>query len=230
MDADSLRIILAILGGLVIAGLYWWERQRQPDAQEEDRQDDLPDTVEPDTAESDLERREPRLGLDASLDPEEPKVTSTTSQRKPSTDLAQEEEVPPFVAVHLMAKEQPFEGKAIVQAAEQCGLEPGERDIFHCYLGEGPDRQKLFSMANFIKPGSFPFGRMAEFQTSGLILFAELDGSPDDPGRVEELLGTAHSLAEILHGELRDEHRRPLTKAGEKRMRERALALQNPDF
>jgi hypothetical protein len=29
MDADLLRIILAVLGALVIAGLYYWEQRRR---------------------------------------------------------------------------------------------------------------------------------------------------------------------------------------------------------
>lgn len=225
MDADSLRIILAIAGGLVIAGLYWRERQRQPDSQEEEAGNDL----EPDTVELDLEKREPRLGpweeREVNPEPVEPKIAPS-----PASQESEEDAVPPFVAVYLMARGEPFQGETIVQVAEQCGLEPGENDIFHCYLGEGPDRQELFSMANALNPGTFPFGGMADFQTKGLVLFAELDGSPDDPGRVEELLGTAHSLADTLQAELRDEHRRPLTKAGEKRLREQALALQNADF
>ena len=42
MDADLLRIILAVLGALVIAGLYYWEqrrRHRDEDVEEADPDD-----------------------------------------------------------------------------------------------------------------------------------------------------------------------------------------------
>nr|MBP8197336.1 cell division protein ZipA [Chromatiaceae bacterium] len=82
-----------------------------------------------------------------------------------------------------------------------------------------------FSMVNMVKPGTFPFGAMAEFETPGLTLFAQLDGQAGDPGRLEELLGTAHSLANDLGGELRDDRRQPLTAEGEERLRQRVMAF-----
>jgi cell division protein ZipA len=76
-----------------------------------------------------------------------------------------------------------------------------------------------------VKPGTFPFGAMADFTTPGLTLFAQLDGQPGDPGRLEELLGTAHSLARDLGGEVRDDRRQPLTPAGEETLRQRVMAF-----
>jgi len=130
-----------------------------------------------------------------------------------------------ILTLHVSTRGEPFEGAAIVRAAGRCGLEPGEMEIYHCVLGEGVDRQVLFSMANMLKPGTFPFGAMAEFQTPGLTLFAQLDGTPDDPGRMEELIGAAHSLASDLGGEIRDAKRNPLTSEAERRLRERVMAF-----
>jgi cell division protein ZipA len=132
---------------------------------------------------------------------------------------------PLLLTLHVVSREEPFAGASIVHAAGHCGLEPGEMDIFHCCLGEGDHRQTLFRMANMVKPGTFPFGAMAEFESPGLTLFAELNGTHDDPGRMEELLGTAHALAEELNGELRDERREPFTAEAERRLRERVMAF-----
>ena len=98
-------------------------------------------------------------------------------------------------------------------------------DIFHCMLGEGDGRQTLFSMANMVKPGSFPFGAMADFQSPGVTLFAQLEGTHDDPGRMEEMLGVAHSLADDLGGEIRDETRRTFSADAERRLRDRVMSF-----
>ena len=37
MDADTVRLILIVLGAILIVGLYLWERSRGPDEYEEER-------------------------------------------------------------------------------------------------------------------------------------------------------------------------------------------------
>jgi cell division protein ZipA len=245
MDADSLRIILALVGGLVLAGLYLWERRRST-GDDEDR-----DTGDPDVAgrQSGGGKREPSLGPweergvhekgSSAATPDS--VLSTQSGgledgRQPEFELEPppappKEPAPEFpsgpmlLTLHVVARAEPFEGGAIVQAAGHCGLEPGEMEIFHCCLGDEDHRQTLFRMANMVKPGTFPFGAMAEFTSPGLTLFAELDGTHDDPGRMEELLGTAHTLAEELDGELLDENREPFTTEVERRLRDRVMSF-----
>lgn len=263
MDADILRIILAVFGVLVIAGLYLWERRRRrQDHEESDDEDSGP--VDEDGQEG---KREPRLGpwegygdagehpavggirRDNSDDAQSSEAPPTRSDGAPGSPVdvqAQSEqrepdhEPPPappeprppqfppgplMLTLHVAAGGAPFEGSAIVQAAEHCGLEPGELDIYHCTLGDEGHRQTLFSVANMVKPGTFPFGAMAEFQSPGLTLFAQFDGTPDDPERMDELLDTAHGLSEDLGGEVRDGNREPLTPESEGELRERVTAF-----
>ena len=208
MDANLLRIILIILGALTIAGVYWWERRRHLERDSsKDTAEDLPARPEPKST-----SREPR----GAADPGEAPAAARSPEAAPA---------PMLIVVHVLSRSEPFDGAAIVHAAGHCGLEPGDMDIFHCVLGEGPRRQTLFSMANLINPGTFPFGAMADFHSPGLTLFARITGSPDDPGRIEELLGTAHTLATELQASLLDEQRQPLTVEKEDRLRERAMAL-----
>lgn len=254
MDADILRIILAILGALVIAGLYYWEqrrRHRDEDGEGEER-DDLgrqgsdDEAWQPKVDYDKLEtKREPRLGVwgrdEGDLDAEEgegaegdaeiqPRKTAEATHFdffKPDPDLAEESfpSGPMLLVLHVAARGPHFHGASIVHAARVAGLEPGDHEIFHCKLGDEHHTETLFSMVNMVKPGTFPFGAMAEFETPGLTLFAQLDGQPGDPGRLEELLGTAHSLANDLGGELRDDQRQPLTAEGEERLRQRVMAF-----
>jgi cell division protein ZipA len=252
MDPDFLRIILALVGGLLIAGLYFWERRR--------RSEDDEDWESGEAEGSDEDgKREPRLGPwkggaepdrggagdDEPLNPQESgasKVGSVQADSNPPDGSQPEFELEPppappkdpppefppgpmLLTLHVVARDAVFEGADIVHAAGHCGLEPGEMDIFHCALGDEDHSQTLFSMANMVKPGTFPFGAMAEFQSPGLTLFAELEGTHDDPGRMEELLGTAHALAEDLGGEIRDSRRELFTEEAERCLRERVMAF-----
>lgn len=249
MDADILRIILAVLGALVIAGLYYWE-QRRRHRNEEVEEEALARPELDDEAwrfKTDYDqpegKREPNLGVwgrdEGDLEAEgEEGIGGDTRPRgrsertlfkffKPDPDL-REESFPPgpmLLVLHVAARGSHFDGASIVHAARIAGLEPGDHDIFHCKLGDEHHTETLFSMANMVKPGTFPFGAMAEFETPGLTLFAQLDGQAGDPGRLEELLGTAHSLANDLDGELRDDQRQPLTTEGEEGLRQRVMAF-----
>jgi cell division protein ZipA len=234
MDADTLRIILAVLGALILGGLYLWERRRHSDNDDDaSRQEDpegeearadggaehwLGDWQEQDGATLQSAAGGAQAGFVGRSEAEASEGLVGASDFSPG---------PLILQLYVVPRGEPFDGAALVRAADRCGLEPGEMDIFHCTLGEGGDEdvQTLFSMANMVKPGTFPFGAMADFQSPGLTLFAQLDGTPDDPGRMEEMLGTAHSLAEDLGGELRDEGRRPLTAEAEQRLRARVMAF-----
>jgi cell division protein ZipA len=246
MDADTLRIILAIAGAFAIAGLYFWERRRGGS-----RRDDRQVVADEETGEG---KREPRIGafeggetgadalpgeaagsktnrdpeqvrMDLPREPDQPGFELEPPPAPPQDTPAEFPPGPLLLSLHVVSRGEPFDGASLVHAASRCGLEPGEMEIFHCVLGEGAQRQNMFSMANMVKPGTFPFGGMAEFETPGVTLFAQLEGTPDDPGRMEEMLGTAHSLAEGLGGEIRDEKRRPFNADAERGLRERVMAF-----
>jgi cell division protein ZipA len=242
MDADTLRIVLIVFGALILVGLYLWER-RKGTADEEEELDPDAEPVRPAR-----DKREPSLGPweEDGAEAGSPPMARRAAQSggEPSAGLPDQGEFrlepppipeayggepppdgPMILTLHVASLDEPFPGADIVHAAERCGLEPGDMDIYHCVLGEGVKRQVLFSMANMVKPGTFPFGAMAEFSSPGLTLFAQLDGNADDPGRMEELIGTAYSLATDLGGEVRDERRDLFTPAAERSLRERVMAF-----
>jgi len=250
MDANNLRIILAVVGALVLVGLYLWERRRS--------RLDVEEALEEDDSEE--RKREPRMGTwmadydDGESEPGEParasgrkwgfgRFAKGAERESEQGELAHEPDRseadlkpspaspsgfprgPMILTLHVVSRGEPFDGAALVHAASRCGLEPGEMDIFHCMIGDGDHVQTLFSMANMVKPGTFPFGAMADFQSPGVTLFSQLEGTHDDPGRMEEMLGTAHSLADELGGEIRDEKRRSLTDEAEQELRGRVMAF-----
>lgn len=246
MDADTLRLILIVCSGFVLAGLYLWERRRHRAEHEEDWEDE----------QLDGDKREPQLGPLEGHDgtglpddvrggrgggspdpaggqapahpgdePDQPEFHMGSTSARPEGAA----QAPPpgslILLFHVASSGEPFGGPAIVQSATQCGLEPGEMDIFHRYLDPEVPGVPLFSMANMVKPGTFPFGAMADFDSPGLTLFTQLDGAADDLARLEDMLATVHALAEHLGGEALDETRSALTVQVEDRLRDRVLEL-----
>jgi cell division protein ZipA len=225
MDADTLRLILIVAGGLFLAGLYLWERRRA----ERGRRRHRP-AAESAPRERPEQRREPQLGPWEESDDEAPEALSTAGAvgAEPPAPQGPPEPAPPagpvILQLHVAAAEGRLDGAAIVRAAGLCGLEPGEMDIFHRYDGE-KTQTPLFSMANMLKPGTFPFGAMAGFETPGVTLFSQAEGEPGDPERLDTMLATAYALAAELDGQVLDDRRQPLTEDAEARLRDRVAAL-----
>jgi len=238
MDADTLRLILAVAGGLLLVGLYLWERRRaRPDEDEPYEDEELDD-----------DKREPHLGTwhgesgeagpgaingsrvrgrsKSRREPEQPELELLPPLGDLEEPAPKGPKSPLILSFHITPIEGTFDGEAIVHAASLCGVEPGEMEVFHRYSDdpESP-RRPLFSMANMVKPGTFPFGAMAEFESLGLTLFSQAEGASDDPVRLEVMLETAHCLATALDGEVLDETRSLLTPEGEVRLRDRVLEL-----
>ncbi|MCG6862202.1 MAG: cell division protein ZipA C-terminal FtsZ-binding domain-containing protein [Chromatiaceae bacterium] len=235
MDPDTLRIILIVAGSLLLLGLYLWERRRARTDEDESydsyEEDDLDeDKLEPRLGAWNAEEGNRRGGAagggvggrtelpeQPELQLEPPEGPDELGPVRPASPL--------ILSLHLTPVEGIFDGEAIVHAAGQCGVEPGEMDIFHRYADPGTPRNPLFSLANMLKPGTFPFGAMADFETPGLTLFSQSEGASNDPARLEEMLSTAHCLADKLNAEIRDETRALLTPEVEERLRDRVLEL-----
>ncbi|MBK1640494.1 cell division protein ZipA [Chromatium okenii] len=277
MDANTIRIILIVIGAVLILLLYLWERQRgkDPDSADDDRwgvDDDQDDAAQTDApygirnsagaapphpepmprsragAEVEVtEQRQPgrRTPAPAAAPPPakpakpakaakasaasaKPAATPATAapDSEPTTPAPPRLE-PLLIQVSVMSgRGHSFRGTSILDVAESCGLHPGEMDIFHC-LDEFEDETRVyFSMANLVKPGTFPFEAMDEFTTPGLVLFAQLRGRPEDMTILDEMIATARKLAISLRGDVLDDMRCTLTVKKQDEMRKAVLANQ----
>jgi len=236
MDADTLRLILSVAGGLVLVGLYLWERRQTRSGEDEIYEDNA----------SDEDKREPRLGTWSSEADDRPDGVAAGRARKqvgqpveperpgqpelrleppdaPAEPRPVHPKIPLILSLHITSTEGTFEGEAIVHAAARCGVEPGEQEIFHHYAES--TGHPLFSMANMVKPGTFPFGTMADFESPGLTLFSQAEGTSDDLSRLQAMLTTAHCLAAELKAEVRDETRELLTPETEEHLRDQVHEL-----
>ncbi len=284
MDANTIRIILIVIGAVLILLLYLWERQRgkDPDSADDDRwdvddQDDAAPTDAPygirhsaGVAPAEMEPLPPRSRAGAEVDvaeqrqsgrrtpapaaapppasakPAKPaakpakaaKAASAASAKPAATPAAAAPDSEPItpapprlepllIQVSVMSgRGHSFRGTSIMDVAESCGLHPGEMDIFHC-LDEFEDETRVyFSMANLVKPGTFPFEAMDEFTTPGLVLFAQLRGRPEDMTILDEMIATARKLAISLRGDVLDDMRCTLTVKKQDEMRKAVLANQ----
>jgi cell division protein ZipA len=116
-----------------------------------------------------------------------------------------------LVQIGLVCQDGDFSGMDIEAAMEQVGLKAGAMDIYHRYDSRYPDRV-LFSVANLVNPGHFPFDDMAAFSTPGLLLFTQLPGVRDGLEIYSDMLYAANELAGILGGVLQDETHSVLSK------------------
>jgi cell division protein ZipA len=228
MDADLLRLILIALGGLLILGIYLWERRRrlgkQPPAAPDQRLEPTIGTRERD-ATAPLRYDDEDGELEQSIQElrdmmkDQPELQSDDDQ-EPPTEAA----LPTMILqVIVAAKNDWFEGPDIRRVTEGLGLRPGEMQIYQRRDGQDPRSPVLFRMANMMEPGTFPFHAMDEFTTPGLVLFAQLPGPRDGMATFTELMLTAERLATQLGGELHDETHSVMTKQTMEHMRTQIL-------
>ena len=236
MDTNTIRLILIVVGAVLVLALFLWERSRRAgDADEDDEYEEADAPYGLSTG-----KREPRLGrvADEECVDDSDRARSGGSPAAQSRRLESESESYPdedldadmpadveplLIQLSVSARREPFAGPELMDAADLCGLRPGRMDIFHCLDEFDHDTRIYFSMANMVKPGTFPFDGMEDFSTPGLMLFAQLDGRPEDITILEEMIATARKLASELDGEVLDETRRPLTVRKEEDLRQAVL-------
>jgi cell division protein ZipA len=235
LSATDLRIIIAVIGVVILAGIYLFGRPRKPgqgrrliprrrdDSRIEpvlgdrDEADGAAESPAPQQGELDvaLKRELDRLGATMSADrlgdggaesAPQPKAPASTAGQRP-----QEFPVDRIVTLFVAAPEgETFGGGDIVVAAEKAGLRFGAMHIFHRLVEGRPEAGPIFSMANMIKPGYFDMARIAELDTPGVTFFATLPGPVSALDAWEAMLPAAQRIAELLGGALLDEDRNTL--------------------
>lgn len=155
-------------------------------------------------------------------DPEFPAPHPEPEPAEKSPAAPAMEPAPQVLALHVVARVgSRFDGDAIMSAARDVGLVPGEMDIFH--RADESTGEVLFSMANMVKPGTFAFHAMSDFHSPGLALFAQLPGPKQAIVMYDELLAAADRLAALLDGRVQDDRRSSLTPDKIDEMRQRLL-------
>lgn len=235
MSADLFRFILLLLGMGLIAGIYLWDHHKRTESRArvmrelKGRHDDpVLDGAEQESLYTDAEPTSAspvgpvssRQGSKRSWWLNISRLWRRRSAREAAmSDAADEPAQQPgsaapqlILQINVKAQNGYFEGPDLLRAADEAGLEPGEMDIFHRFEAIRGRRRMMFSMANMVNPGVFPFDDMGSFTTPGVTLFARLPGPKDGLIAFQDMLDSAEILAELLRGELQDETHSALTK------------------
>jgi cell division protein ZipA len=237
LSATDLRIIIAAIGVVILAAIYFFGRPRKPRQGRRlapRRRDDA--RIEPmlgETGEEPIEPAEPAAPqqgeLDVALKRELDRLGATMSADRAGSAAADVAPPPPrmpvsnagqrphefpvdrIVTLFVAAPEgETFGGGDIVVAAEKAGLRFGAMHIFHRLVEGRPEAGPIFSMANMVKPGYFDMSRIAELNTPGVTFFATLPGPVSALDAWEAMLPAAQRIAELLGGALLDEDRNAL--------------------
>jgi cell division protein ZipA len=111
----------------------------------------------------------------------------------------------------LATEERPYRGYELVQTLSSAGFRYGAMNIFHYYVDQDEKKQRLFSLASSIEPGTFDLDHIGEIDTPGLCLFMSLKAHENALNSFELMLETAQLLIQDLGGTLCDQQREPLT-------------------
>lgn len=229
-DATQLRIIIAILGALLLAGMYFWGQPKRPKqgsrtgapkrAASGERVEPVIGTVAPpvDPAglDPDLELEIDRLGADLAAQrgeeavraehdtPPPPSAAPAPSQRA-NVGARGDAKIDRIVTLYVAARPgETIAGPELVVAAEKAGLEYGDHDIFHRLVEGRPDQGPVFSVANMVKPGSFDLTQVATLRTPGLTVFMTLPGPVPALDAWDTMFPAAQRLAELLDAQVLD--------------------------
>lgn len=226
MDKDEFRILLAILGVILVAGIYLWDRIKN---RRSDPVDDLVDVHDP--KEDDAFSMVAREGDDVTEDDDLPSFHAYSSdieidleaeRRLDGTNVVDNSEPTQLetadqqvddqleiVQLYVVAHgDMLFPGKALVEAFEAQELEYGDMKIYH---RSAPNSEfPRFSVVNMVEPGAFPDGDYANFQSPGVALFLQPAMVDHPQDAFDDMVQTGAALAARLRGELLDGARNPV--------------------
>ena len=226
MSQNELRIIIAVIGAIVFALIYFFGRPKKPgQGRRTPWARDNTDRIEPTFGENEAESPPAQGELDVELHEELEKLGSAIAAKRSETQLPADTAAvkapaagarPPqpierIVTLFVAARDgETIPGTDLVVAAEKAGLTFGDMGIFHRLISGKPEAGPVFSMANMVKPGSFDMRGIDELQTPGVSFFMTLPGPLPALDAWEAMLPTAQRLAELLDANVLDEERNAL--------------------
>lgn len=229
MDAQALsqtelRIIIAVVGALVFALIYFFGRPRRP-GQGRRRlfERDDGERVEPTLGDVDARSEGAQGELDVGLQQELDKLGSAIAERKgesPSTPMRkgpapgvrpEGQSVERIITLFVAARPgETIHGASLIVAAEKAGLVFGDKNIFHRLVSGRAEAGPIFSMANMVKPGNFDMREIDALRTPGVCFFMALPAPVPALDGWDTLLPTVQRMAELLDATVLDEERNTL--------------------
>ncbi|QBF81613.1 cell division protein ZipA [Shewanella maritima] len=127
-----------------------------------------------------------------------------------TTATAEPQEPVDVLVLHVVAKEgEQLQGAELLPCLLSLNFKFGEMDIFHRHIDNAGKGEKLFSLANMMKPGVFDPDNMEQFVTQGVVLFMTLPSYNDATMNFTIMLNSALQMVDDLGAELLDDRRQP---------------------
>lgn len=233
MDPWIMRLVIAIIGAIVLAAIYYNGRPgaqgRRTGSRSGSRKSER---IEPGVGEiaplddsdtdpqlhAELERLAAEISRDqaektAERKPDRRDIVDASSALRTPVGGREGGQIDRIITLYVMAEDgATFNGADVLVAAEKAGLRYGALDIFHRLRDGHPEQGPVFSMANMREPGSFDLKNVHSIATPGLALFMTLPGPLSALDAWDTLLPAAQRLAELLGGEVLDEDRNTLAR------------------
>lgn len=205
MEESSLRLLLLIVGGLILFGIYFYDKIKNRPNQADDFIDEAL-KVQPVIVDDEAPLEEPVVATpDVNIAEEQVahNVEAFSVQKAdPVVNRSAEDPIPvveeaPVVQLLVMPNESsPIEGVALLNVFTELNLEFGDMGIFHRYCRQDGVETQLFHVANIMEPGTFPVGSMNEFETRGLVVFFQANQSLDVMASFDDMLEAARSVCQ----------------------------------
>ncbi len=154
-----------------------------------------------------------KSGGDRQTDEDPPSRAGSSAHNPIRSSVGTRSEGPYDRLVTLFVVAMPGEeisGYELVVATEKCGLEFGDRDVYHRLVDGRPEAGPVFSVANMTKPGSFDLATITDLMTPGLTFFMTLPGPMRALDAWDTMLPTAQRMAELLGAQVLDEEHNAL--------------------
>jgi cell division protein ZipA len=111
----------------------------------------------------------------------------------------------------IASEERPYKGYELIQTLSSTGFHYGAMNIFHYHVNQDKKKERLFSLASAVEPGTFDLNHIGEIYAPGLCLFMSLATTKNALNTFEIMLEIAQLLLQDLGGTLCDQQRKPLT-------------------
>lgn len=134
-------------------------------------------------------------------------------------------EVQDVIALHVVARDRPFNGEELLRCILGYGLRFGDMAIFHRHERPTGQGEVLFSMASAVEPGTFDLQAMSGQDIIGVSFFQSLPGV-NSIHAYDIMVDTAKRLAIELQGDLLDQQQQPLTRQLVEHYRERVQEFE----
>jgi len=202
MSDLSIRLFIAVIGLIVLALIYYFGTRDQKKKVSE-QSIDIPD--------ADPVRKEPSLGSDDISPP--PAQPAESKQQDTSPTIEGHKIITLFVRARDGLQ---FDWHQIRDAAKRAGLEYGDDNLYYRYRRIGTEKERLFLVANMLKPGIFE----PDMRTSGLAFIMSLPGPMDALDMWDTMFPVAQRMGELLDGKLTDDNHNTFSRQRIAAMRE----------